>query len=164
MTARKFRTFGLMGVAALAATGWGVLAQQPAPPAPPDAALERGKKVLDRLDPGAGQRVLDNYAKVSPEFGKDVVRYPFGDVYSSPGLDTRTRLLAAVAALTAVGDSEAPLGTHIRYALNAGCKRDEIAEVIRQTAVYAGFPRAVKALAVAEKAFADYVPPHSRSG
>ncbi|CAA9438107.1 MAG: 4-carboxymuconolactone decarboxylase, partial [uncultured Phycisphaerae bacterium] len=116
----------------------------------------RGAEVLGRLDPAAPQRVVDAYAKVSPDFGRYVIEYPFGDIYARPGLDTRTRLLAAIAALTAVGDTEVPLGHHVRYALNAGCTREQIVETIVQTSVYAGFPRAVAGLAVAEEAFEEH--------
>ncbi|WP_437754861.1 carboxymuconolactone decarboxylase family protein [Sorangium sp. So ce1389] len=128
-----------------------------AAPAPAEAGdrFARGKAVLGRLDPAAPQRVMDVYAGLAPDFGRYVIEYPFGDIYARPGLDLRTRLLTAVAALAAVGDSEVPLGNHIRYALNAGCTRDEIVETIMQTSVYAGFPRAVKGLAVAEKVLAE---------
>ncbi|MGK3988039.1 carboxymuconolactone decarboxylase family protein [Sorangium sp. So ce136] len=126
-------------------------------PAPAEAGdrFARGKAVLGRLDPAAPQRVMDGYAGLAPDFGRYVIEYPFGDIYARPGLDLRTRLLTAVAALAAVGDSEVPLGNHIRYALNVGCTRDEIVETIMQTSVYAGFPRAVKGLAVAEKVLAE---------
>ena len=125
---------------------------------PPRASADgdryaRGAEVLGRLDPAAPQRVVDAYAKVSPDFGRYVIEYPFGDIYARPGLDTRTRLLAAIAALTAVGDTEVPLGHHVRYALNAGCTREQVVETVMQTSVYAGFPRAVAGLAVAEEAF-----------
>ncbi|XXY54650.1 carboxymuconolactone decarboxylase family protein [Sorangium sp. So ce269] len=128
-----------------------------AAPAPAEAGdrFARGKAVLGRLDPAAPQRVMDGYAGLAPDFGRYVIEYPFGDIYARPGLDLRTRLLTAVAALAAVGDSEVPLGNHIRYALNVGCTRDEIVETIMQTSVYAGFPRAVKGLAVAEKVLAE---------
>ncbi|MGK3969595.1 carboxymuconolactone decarboxylase family protein [Sorangium sp. So ce1667] len=54
---------------------------------------------------------MDVYAGLAPDFGRYVIEYPFGDIYARPGLDMRTRLLTAVAALAAVGDSEVPLGT-----------------------------------------------------
>ncbi len=116
----------------------------------------RGAEVLGRLDPTAPRRVVDACAKVSPDFGRYVIEYPFGDIYARPGLDTRTRLLAAIAALTAVGDTGVPLGHHVRYALNAGCTREQVVETIMQTSVYAGFPRAVAGLAVAEEAFKEH--------
>ena len=130
-----------------------IAASPPAPAAVPDDRYARGAQMLGRLDPAAPQRVVDAYAKLSPDFGRYVIEYPFGDIYARPGLDTRTRLLAAIAALTAVGDAGVPLGHHVRYALNAGCTREQIVETIVQTSVYAGFPRAVAGLAVAEEAF-----------
>ncbi|WP_438025757.1 carboxymuconolactone decarboxylase family protein [Sorangium sp. So ce233] len=130
--------------------------QRPAPaPAEAGDRLARGKAVLGRLDPAAPQRVLDGYAAVAPDFGRYVLEYPFGDIYARPGLDQRTRLLTAVAALAAIGDSEVPLGNHIRYALNAGCTREEVVETMMQVSVYAGFPRTVKGLAVLEKVLAE---------
>ncbi|WP_437504999.1 carboxymuconolactone decarboxylase family protein [Sorangium sp. So ce1099] len=143
--------------AAPAAAAPAAAAPAAAAPAPAEAGdrFARGKAVLGRLDPAAPQRVMDVYAGLAPDFGRYVIEYPFGDIYARPGLDLRTRLLTAVAALAAVGDSEVPLGNHIRYALNVGCTRDEIVETIMQTSVYAGFPRAVKGLAVAEKVLAE---------
>ncbi|KYF87116.1 hypothetical protein BE20_26955, partial [Sorangium cellulosum] len=126
----------------------------PAPAAAGDR-FARGEAVLGRLDPAAPRRVMEAYAGVAPDFGRYVIEYPFGDIYARPGLDLRTRLLTAVAALAAVGDSEVPLGNHIRYALSVGCTREEIVETIMQVSVYAGFPRAVKGLAVLEKVLAE---------
>ncbi|WP_437321274.1 carboxymuconolactone decarboxylase family protein [Sorangium sp. So ce385] len=129
-------------------------AASPAPAAAGDR-FARGEAVLGRLDPAAPRRVMEVYAGVAPDFGRYVIEYPFGDIYARPGLDLRTRLLTAVAALAAVGDSEVPLGNHLRYALNVGCTREEIVETIMQVSVYAGFPRAVKGLAVLEKVLAE---------
>ncbi|WP_437971648.1 carboxymuconolactone decarboxylase family protein [Sorangium sp. So ce260] len=128
-----------------------------AAPAPAESGdrFSRGKAVLGRLDPAAPQRVMDVYAGVAPDFGRYVIEYPFGDIYARPRLDLRTRLLTAVAALAAVGDSEVPLGNHVRYALNIGCTREELVETVMQVSVYAGFPRAVKGLAVVEKVLAE---------
>ncbi|KYG04408.1 hypothetical protein BE21_46975, partial [Sorangium cellulosum] len=126
----------------------------PAPAAAGDR-FARGETVLGRLDPAAPRRVMEVYAGVAPDFGRYVIEYPFGDIYARPGLDLRTRLLTAVAALAAVGDSEVPLGNHIRYALKVGCTREEIVETVMQVSVYAGFPRAVKGLAVLEKVLAE---------
>ncbi|WP_438006263.1 carboxymuconolactone decarboxylase family protein [Sorangium sp. So ce321] len=143
--------------AAPATAALAIAAPATAVPAPAEAGdrFARGKAVLGRLDPAAPQRVMDVYAGLAPDFGRYVIEYPFGDIYARPGLDLRTRLLTAVAALAAVGDSEVPLGNHIRYALNVGCTREEIVETIMQTSVYAGFPRAVKGLAVAEEVLAE---------
>ena len=118
--------------------------------------LARGIAVLDGFEAGASDRVLANYADLAPHFGRYVVEYPFGEIYArQEQLDARTRLLAAVAALTAVGDSEYALKAHIRYALGAGCTQEEVVEVIVQTNIYAGFPRSVRALEAAREVFAD---------
>ena len=57
---------------------------------------------------------------------------------------TRVRGYATVSALTAFGHSQPRLKVHIHGALNVGCTREEIVEVIIQIAVYAGFPAALK--------------------
>jgi 4-carboxymuconolactone decarboxylase len=72
---------------------------------------------------------------------------------SRPGLDRRSRQLATIAALTALGHAP-QLEVHIRGALNVGCTRQEIVEVILQMAVYAGFPAAINALNVAREVLA----------
>jgi 4-carboxymuconolactone decarboxylase len=66
------------------------------------------------------------------------VEFPFGDIYGRPGLSLRTREIAAVAALTAMGTAPVQLRVHIHGALNVGCTRTEITEVIMQMAVFAG--------------------------
>ncbi|WP_437728717.1 carboxymuconolactone decarboxylase family protein [Sorangium sp. So ce861] len=162
---RRGRAARLAAAVLAAAALAGCAATGPARPASPPVAapapaaagdrFARGEAVLGRLDPAAPRRVTEAYAGVAPDFGRYVIEYPFGDIYARPGLDLRTRLLTAVAALAAVGDSEVPLGNHIRYALNAGCTREEIVETVMQVSVYAGFPRAVKGLAVLEKVLAE---------
>ena len=71
-----------------------------------------------------------------------MIEFPFGDIYSRPGLDLRSREIAVVAALTAMGNAAPQLKVHIQGALNVGVSRTEIVETIMQMAVYAGFPAA----------------------
>ena len=79
-----------------------------------------------------------------------VTRYAWGDVWSRPGLDRRTRSLLTLALLAALGhDTE--LALHVRAAVTNGVTRDEIGEVLLHTAVYAGVPAANSALAVAQQ-------------
>lgn len=63
--------------------------------------------------------------------------------------------MLTVAALTVLGYPQAELRDHIRGALNVGCTRDEILEIILQIAVYAGFPAALEALRTAASVFAE---------
>lgn len=68
--------------------------------------------------------------------------YALGDVWSRPGLDNRTRQLAAVAAFAAIGETGF-MQIHAGYALNAGAKEEELKEVIYMVTVPAGFPKAI---------------------
>ena len=79
-----------------------------------------------------------------------VTRYAWGEVWSRPGLDRRTRSMLTLALLAGLGhDTE--LALHVRAAVTNGVTRDEIGEVLLHTAVYAGVPAANSALAVAQR-------------
>jgi 4-carboxymuconolactone decarboxylase len=119
-----------------------------------DERYRRGLAKLKEIDGEAGERVLASLRAIAPDFATYVVEFPFGDIFSRPGLDLRTRELATVAALTAMGTAPAQLRVHIRGALNVGAARAEILEIIMQMAVFAGFPAALNGLAAAKDAFA----------
>jgi 4-carboxymuconolactone decarboxylase len=72
-------------------------------------------------------------------------------VISRAGLDFRTKELASVGLLTALGTAQPQLKVHVAAALNVSASRDEIVEVIQQMAVYAGFPAALNGLAAARE-------------
>ena len=103
---------------------------------------ERGWTKLKEIDGEAGKRVIESLKDIAPDLGRYTIEFPFGDVYSRPGLDLKSREIATVAALTALGNALPQLKVHIHGALNVGCTRKEIIEVIIQMAVYAGFPSA----------------------
>lgn len=84
-----------------------------------------------------------------------LIEFPFGDIYTRPKLDLKSREIGVVAALTAMGNAAPQLKVHIHGALNVGCSRDEVIEVIMQMAVYAGFPAALNGLFVAKEVFAE---------
>lgn len=116
---------------------------------------ERGLAKLREIDGEAGERVVDGLADIAPDFARYLIEFPFGDIYSRPGLDLRSREIAVVAALTAMGNAAPQLKVHIQGALNVGVSRSEIVEVIMQMAVYAGFPAALNGLAAAKEVFAS---------
>jgi 4-carboxymuconolactone decarboxylase len=93
-------------------------------------------------------------ADIAPDFARYVIEFPFGDIYSRSGLDLRSREVATIAALTALGNAAPQLKVHIEAGLNVGLSRDEIVEVIMQMSVYAGFPAAVNGLFTAKEVFA----------
>jgi 4-carboxymuconolactone decarboxylase len=121
---------------------------------PQESRLERGRRALDEIDGKAGHNVITALADIAPDFARYVIEFPFGDIYSRPGLDLRAREIATIAALTALGNASPQLKVHIEAGLNVGLSRDEITEVIMQMAVYAGFPAALNGLFAAKEIFA----------
>ena len=117
--------------------------------------FETGLRKLQEIDGEAGKRVIDSLASIAPDLAKYTIEFPFGDIYQRPGLDLKSREIATVAALTALGHCLPQLNVHINGALNVGCKPEEIIEVIIQMAVYAGFPAALNAMFVAKEVFQE---------
>lgn len=114
---------------------------------------ERGAKALAEIDGEMGQQVIDSLADIAPDFARYTIEFPFGDIYSRPGLDLRAREIATIAALTALGTARPQLKVHINAGLNVGLSQEEVVEVIMQMAVYAGFPAALNGLFVAKEVF-----------
>jgi len=115
----------------------------------------RGVRRLAEVDGEAGQRVIEAMQSVAPDLARYVIEFGFGDIYSRDGLDLRTRELATVAGLVALGHAQPQLKVHVHGALNVGCTPAEIIEVIIQMVLYAGFPAAVNAAASARDVFAE---------
>lgn len=120
-----------------------------------DDRFERGLRKLAEVDGKQGEHVIASLQDIAPDFARYVIEFPFGDIYSRPGLDLRTREIATVAALTAMGTARPQLKVHLHGALNVGCTREEIIEVIMQMAVYAGFPAALNGLGAAREVFTE---------
>jgi 4-carboxymuconolactone decarboxylase len=116
---------------------------------------QRGWDKLNEIDGEQGARVVASLQDIAPDFADYLIEFPFGDIYSRPGLDLKMRELAVVAALTALGNAAPQLKVHIHGALNVGCSRQEVVEVIMQMAVYAGFPAALNGLFAAKDVFHD---------
>jgi 4-carboxymuconolactone decarboxylase len=112
----------------------------------PTDLLARGREVTtalwgDRMKSAPG---LPAHA-LAPEFFGLVTQFVFGMFWSRPNLDLRSRSLCTVAQLAALGKTDELKG-HLLGALNLGITRDELVEVLMQTACYAGVPTAVAAL------------------
>jgi len=121
---------------------------------PSEDRFERGVRALASIDGHAGQRVVDALADIAPDFARYLIEFPFGDIYSRPGLGLREREIATISALTALGNAAPQLKVHIEAGLNVGVGREEIVETIMQMAVYAGFPAALNGLFAAKEVFA----------
>jgi 3-oxoadipate enol-lactonase/4-carboxymuconolactone decarboxylase len=83
-----------------------------------------------------------------------VTRTAWADIWDRPGLSRRDRSIATLASLT-TGGHENEIAMHVRAALRNGLTRDEVAEVLLHTALYAGLPAANSALAIMRDVFAE---------
>ncbi len=115
----------------------------------------KGLKNLEKIHPEASKALMESLKNIAPDLGRFVVEFPYGDIYERPGLDLKSREIATIAALTAIGDTKPELKDHIKGALNVGCERQEIIEVIIQMTVYAGFPRAINGMNIAKEVFEE---------
>lgn len=115
----------------------------------------RGLQKLKEIDGHAGERVIDSLKDIAPDLGRYIIEFGFGDIYSRPALDLKSREIAVVAALTALGNAAPQLKVHINGALNVGCSKEEVIEVIIQMAGYAGFPAALNGMTVAKEVFKE---------
>lgn len=129
------------------------LTGQAAEPVPAHRA--RGLETLETITGGGTATLRESLQDIAPELGDWIVDFAYGDVVSRPALDLRTRELATVAALTALGNAQPQLRSHIKGALNAGCTPREVVEVILQMSVYAGFPAALNGIAAAREVFVE---------
>lgn len=115
-----------------------------------------GQEMLQRVDGKGGDAVVNSLKDIAPDFARYLIEFPFGDIYARPGLDFRSREIATIAALTALGNAAPQLKVHIAAGLNVGLTQEEITEVIMQMAVYAGFPAALNGLFAAKDVFAAH--------
>lgn len=88
------------------------------------------------------------------DFQDMITRYAWGEIWSRPGLDRRTRSCITLTALVAGGHTD-ELAMHVRAARRNGLSEDEIKEVLLQTAIYCGVPAANSAFAIARQVLAE---------
>ena len=115
----------------------------------------RGWNLLKTIDGEAGERVIASLQEVAPDLARYVIEFGFGDIYARGVLSLKEREIATVAALTALGNAQPQLKVHLHGALNVGCSREEVVEVLIQMAVYAGFPAALNGIAALKEVLAE---------
>ena len=98
-------------------------------------------------------RAIANTTELTADFQDFITRVAWGDIWSRPGLDRRSRSVAVITALIALGHHE-ELAMHFRAALRNGLTVDEIREVILQAGLYCGVPAANTAFRIASEVFA----------
>jgi 3-oxoadipate enol-lactonase/4-carboxymuconolactone decarboxylase len=102
-------------------------------------------------------RAIERTTAFTEDFQDFITRYAWGEIWSRPGLDRRTRSIVTLTALVATG-REHELEMHVRAALSNGLTPDEIGEVLLHCAVYCGVPAANGAFAIAQRVI-DGEPP-----
>ena len=122
---------------------------------PGDPTHERGMQVRREV---LGDEHVDAAIQRTTGFTADfqdlITRYAWGEIWTRPGLDRRTRSCITLTALVALGRLE-ELELHVRAALRNGLSEDEIKEVLLHAAIYCGVPAANAAFAVAQRVLAD---------
>ena len=117
--------------------------------------FERGLVKLKEIYGDRAEMLVAALGEVAPDLSRYVVEFGFGDIHCRPGLDLKSREIATVAALTALGTAAPQLRAHIHAALNVGCSQEEVVEVILQMALYAGFPATINGIQAAKGVFAE---------
>lgn len=95
---------------------------------------------------------LRNRNEFNEAFQDLITRYAWGEIWARPGLPEETRSMLTLAMMVALNRDE-ELRLHLRAALNNGVTREQIQEVLLQTAIYCGVPAANSAFHIAEEVF-----------
>lgn len=117
--------------------------------------MERGIEKLKEVDGCAGEKVISSLEGVAPDLGRFILEFAFGDVYCREGLSLREREIITISSLLTAGGCEPQLEVHINGALNVGVPPEKVIETFIQCIPYTGFPKALNAVNVAKKVFAE---------
>jgi 4-carboxymuconolactone decarboxylase len=130
-----------------------------------DLAHGRGMRVRrEVLGDDHVDAAVERTTAFTADFQDLITRYAWGEIWSRPGLDRKTRSCITLTALVALGRLE-ELEMHVRAAQRNGLSTDEIKEVLLHSAIYCGVPAANAAFAVAQSVFAEHDgPPEPRGG
>lgn len=145
---------GTVAAASLTGTGTGVAVADSAD----RGQSKRYARGVARMKEIAGEDALatvEALDDIAPDLGRFVVEFGYGDVHARPGLDVRQRQLVTIGALTAAGDTAPQLRFHIGAALHVGLDAAQVVEALIHLVPFAGFPRALNAVAAARRVFEE---------
>jgi 4-carboxymuconolactone decarboxylase len=118
-------------------------------------AFEKGLKTRREV---LGSEYVDNSIKNAGEFNMPmqelVTEFAWNAIWNRPGLDRRSRSMINLAMLTALNRPH-ELKLHLKGAINNGLTKDEIREILMQTAIYCGVPAAIDSFRCAKEVFAE---------
>lgn len=113
--------------------------------------FETGMDNLKKIDGAGGEAVIQSLENISPDLGKYIVEFAFGEIYARDGLSLQEREMITLASLLTAGGCEPQLEVHIAGAMNVGIPLEKIVEIFLQCIPYTGFPKVLNAIAVAKK-------------
>ena len=116
-----------------------------------EAGMKVRREVLGNKHVDSAEAKKDSFTE---EFQELITRYAWGEIWTRPGLERKTRSCITLAMMIAL-NREDEFKLHIKAGLNNGLSKDEIKEVILQTAIYAGVPAANSAYHWAQEVFAN---------
>lgn len=114
-------------------------------------------RMIRQLDVEEVDALIEGLNSIAPDFANYVIKFALGDINARPGLDSRARQISTLSSLVTLG-APPQIYAQLKAARNVGVTREEIVEVIMQSAVYAGFPAALNAFAAAKTVFAQEHP------
>ena len=117
--------------------------------------FERGSKKIQELMENADQGVINGLGKTAPDLANYVLEFIFGDLYSRPGLDLKTKQMLTITILATLANAKPQLAYQIKCGLNIGITKQEIIDIMTHIAGYAGFPAALNGVATAKEVFAE---------
>jgi 4-carboxymuconolactone decarboxylase len=119
-----------------------------------DNRYQRGIAIMTEMAGDQGRKAIEGVSAFAPDFARLIAEFGFGEVYDRPHLDLKQRELITLSSLITQG-AENQLPFHFHSALNIGYTLAELIEVTIHCAVYTGFPRALTALQVLQRVYAD---------
>lgn len=117
--------------------------------------LENGMEQLQKIDGAGGEDVIQSLQDISPDLGRFIVEFAFGDIYTREGLNLQEREIITITSLLTAGGCESQLEVHINGALNVGVTPQKIVETFLQCIPYTGFPKVLNAIFVAKRIFEE---------
>lgn len=116
---------------------------------------ERGYRALQMLDAEGAKKTILSVQDIAPEMSDFLIEFAYGDVFSRPALDPKSREIATIAALTALGNAAMQLRWHIGAALNTGVTPAQIVDIMYVSTVYHGFPAGLNGIAAIREVFSE---------
>lgn len=113
--------------------------------------FEMGMEQLQKIDGAGGEAVIRSLEDISPDLGKYIVEFAFGDIYTRKELTLQEREIITITSLLTAGGCEPQLEVHINGALNVGVTPKKVVETFLQCIPYTGFPKVLNAIFVAKR-------------